>query len=270
VGQDIPDLELGVSVVPIFGRHPLALAMQARTVQAAVGGRLTLGIGPSHQFVVEALLGDSYAKPFTRTKEYLAALLPLLAGEAADVAGDEITARGRLDIDAPSAPPVLVAGLRPRMLRLAGTEASGTTLWMVGPNTIATDIAPILRQAAAEVGRPEPRILAGVTAVVTDDPESARERSTQEQGVYGSLPAYQHMMRAEGVDGPADLVIAGDEAAVTEGLRRYADAGATDLRVTIIAATGDERTRTRAVLRQMARPAEKTIRAKPAKGDGQP
>jgi len=108
VGQEVAGLELGVSIVPIYGRHPLALAMQARTVQAAVDGRLTLGIGPSHQFVVEFLYGESYAKPYTRTREYLQALLPLLAGEPADVVGEEITARGTLDIDAPSAPPVLV------------------------------------------------------------------------------------------------------------------------------------------------------------------
>jgi len=251
VGQDVVDLELGVSIVPIYGRHPLALAMQARTVQAAVGGRLTLGIGPSHQFVVEALYGESYAKPYTRTKEYLAALLPLLAGDAADIAGDEVTARGRLEIDAPSAPPVLVAGLGPKMLRLAGRQAAGTTLWMVGPNTIAERIAPTITSAAADAGRPAPRILAGVTAVVTDDPDAARERSATEQGIYGSLPAYQHMMEAEGVRGPADLVIAGSEDRVADELRRYAAAGATDVRVTILAGDDLERDRTRALLRDL-------------------
>lgn len=249
VGQEVPDLELGVSVVPIYGRHPLALAMQARTVHAAVGGRLTLGIGPSHQVVVEALYGESYAKPYTRTKEYLQALLPLLAGDAADVAGQEITARGKLDIDAPGAPAVLVAGLGPKMLRLAGTEAAGTTLWMVGPDTIAKHIVPTITGAAAEAGRSAPRILAGVTACVTDDPDAVRARSTAEQGLYGSLPSYRHMLQAEGVDGPADLVIAGDEALVAQGLRRYAQAGATDVRVTILAVDDEEHERTRQVLR---------------------
>lgn len=251
VGQDVPDLELGVSIVPIYGRHPLALAMQARTVQAAVGGRLTLGIGPSHQFVVEALYGESYAKPYTRTKEYLAALQPLLAGDAADVDGDEVTARGRLEIDAPSAPPVLIAGLGPKMLRLAGSQAAGTTLWMVGPATIADRIVPTITRAAAEAGRPAPRVLAGITAVVTDDPDAARERSATEQGIYGSLPAYQHMLEAEGAAGPADLVIAGSEEQVAQGLHRYADAGATDARVTILAADDRERDRTRALLRDL-------------------
>lgn len=251
VGQDVPRLELGVSIVPIYGRHPLALATQARTVQAAVDGRLTLGIGPSHQFVVEALYGESYARPYTRTAEFLRALVPLLAGEAVDLAGEELTARGRLEIDAPAPPPVLVAALGPKMLRLAGREAAGTTLWMVGPRTIAERIVPAITAAAAEAGRPAPRVLAGVTAVVTDDPDAARARSAVEQGIYGSLPAYQHVLAAEGVAGPPDLVVAGSEAQVAAGLRRYADAGATDLRVTILTADDDERARTRAVLRTL-------------------
>ena len=253
VGQEIPDLELGVSVVPVYGRHPLVLAMQARTVQAAVDGRLTLGIGPSHQFTVEAFFGGSYAKPYTRTKEYLSALLPLLAGEPVDLVGEEVTACGQIDSNAPSAPPVLIAGLRPRMLRLAGTVAAGTTLWMVGPHTIASHVTPVIRRAAESAGRPEPRILAGVTAVVTDDPADAHQRAATQQALYGLMPAYRHMLDAEGVAGPADLVIAGNEAIVADGLQRYADAGVTDLRVSVLAANDDERDRTRAVLRTLAR-----------------
>lgn len=253
VGREVPDLELGASIVPIYGRHPIALAMQARTVQAAVGGRLTLGIGPSHRFVIEALYGEPYDRPYTRTREFLAALRPLLAGEAVDLVGEELTARGSLEIDAPSPPPVLVAGLAPKMVHLAGSESEGTTLWMVGPTTIANRIAPGLRAAAAEAGRPEPRILAGVTIVVTDDPAAARERAAVEQAVYGNLPAYQQVLAAEGLDGPEDLVIAGSEEEVAAGLGRYAEAGATDVRVTILAGDATERERSRALLRELAR-----------------
>lgn len=138
------------------------------------------------------------------------------------------------------------------MLRLAGTEAAGTTLWMVGPNTIADHITPTITEAATEAGRPAPRILDGVTAVVTDDPDAARAHVASEQAIYGSLLAYQHMMEAEGVDGPADLVIAGTEAQVADGLRRYAEAGATDLRVSILTADDHELNRTRALLKDLA------------------
>jgi alkanesulfonate monooxygenase SsuD/methylene tetrahydromethanopterin reductase-like flavin-dependent oxidoreductase (luciferase family) len=122
---------------------------------------------------------------------------------------------------------------------------------MVGPNTIADRITPTLTQAAADAGRPPPRILAGITAVVTDDPDAARQRAAVEQAVYATLPAYQHMLETEGVDGPADLVIAGRENVVADGLRRYADAGATDVRVTILAGDDTERERTRALLRDL-------------------
>lgn len=251
IGQDVPDLELGVSVVPVYGRHPLALAMQARTTHALVDGRLTLGIGASHQMVVELLYGASYARPYTHMREYVEALAPLLAGEPADVDGQEVTARGGIDIDAPGAPGLLIAGLGPKMLHLAGGHAEGTTLWMVGPRTIAERIVPAVTAGAAETGRDAPRILAGVTAVVTDDPAAARARSSEQQGVYGSLPAYQRVLAAEGLEDPADLVIAGDQDAVTEGLAAYAAAGATDVRVTILAGDPDERDRTRALLGQL-------------------
>jgi F420-dependent oxidoreductase-like protein len=251
VGPEFPGLDLGVSVVPIYGRHPLALAMQALTVQEAVGGRLILGIGPSHQITVEGLYGQSYAKPYTRTEEYLRALLPLLAGEAADVSGEEITARGSVAVDAPAPPPVLVAALGPKMLRLAGTESAGTSLWMVGPRTIADHIVPTITQAAADAGRPSPRILAGITVCVTDNPDAARDRAAAEQAMYGTLPAYQRVLQAEGVEGPGGLVITGDEETVAAGINRYGEAGATDLRVTIVAAGDEELERTRAVLRSL-------------------
>lgn len=252
IGREVDGIELGVSIVPIYGRHPLAMAMQARTANALVDGRLTLGIGASHQMVVELFYGESYARPYTRMREYVAALVPLLAGEPTDVDSEEITARGTVQIDAPGPPALLLAGLGPKMLGLAGREADGATLWMVGPATVADHVVPKVTAAAAEAGRPAPRILAGVTAVVTDDPDAARERSAAQQGVYGSLPAYQRMLEAEGKDGPADLVIAGDEDAVAAGLAAYGDAGATDLRVTILEGDAAERDRTRALLRRLA------------------
>src|SRR5215471_6867216 len=140
VGAETPAIELGTSIVPLYGRHPYALAAQALTAQAASGGRLVLGIGPSHQVVVENLFGESYARPFTRTAETLAALRSLLRGDAVDVAGQELRARGKLAIEAAPCP-ILVAALGPRMLELAGREADGTILWMVGPKTVGAHVA---------------------------------------------------------------------------------------------------------------------------------
>jgi 5,10-methylenetetrahydromethanopterin reductase len=63
IGHDVPGIELGTSVVPTYPRHPMMLASQALTVQSAVNGRLALGIGLSHQIVIEQMFGYSYDKP---------------------------------------------------------------------------------------------------------------------------------------------------------------------------------------------------------------
>ena len=155
IGNDAPGIELGTSVVPLYGRHPFVLASQALATQDAVGGRLVLGIGPSHRRYAEHMLGGSYERPFTRTREELHALEQLMAGEVVDSEGAEVTVRGQLAIDAP-APPILVAALAPRMLALAGRHAAGTALWMVGPKTLAEHITPRIQTAAAAPPPPPP------------------------------------------------------------------------------------------------------------------
>jgi F420-dependent oxidoreductase-like protein len=253
IGADVPQLaELGTSVVPLYGRHPLALAAQARTAQSALDGRFVLGIGPSHQMVVEGFFGESYARPFTRTAEYLDALVPLLEGGSASVAGTEVTANGWLTIEAQPVP-VLLAALGTRMLDLAGRVAAGTTVGQCGPRTIATHIAPRIREAAAAADRPPPRVMALVTVCVTDDLAAARANAAEQGETYARLPAYRAMLDREGVDGPADLLVAGSIGAVVEGLRAYVDAGVTDLRLGISAPTDADAAATREALADLLR-----------------
>jgi len=252
IGADVPDIELGTSIVPLYGRHPLVLAQQALTVQQATGGRLVLGIGPSHQPMVEGMLGASYARPFTRTKEELAALKALFRGEPVSMEGIEVTVRARLAIDAP-APPILIAALGPKMLDLAGREADGTALWMTGPRTIAAHIAPTIREAASAAGRPAPRILAGIPVCVTDDEGRARAHAAKALAMYGMMPAYRAMLDREGVEGPGNLLVAGSADAVREGLAAFGAAGATDLRVGALAPSEDEAERTRELLAAFAK-----------------
>ena len=91
VGAQVPGIELGTGVVPVHARHPMMLAQQALTVQALTGDRLLLGIGLSHQVVVESMWGMSYAKPGSYMREYLASLMPLLRGEAVHSSGEQVT-----------------------------------------------------------------------------------------------------------------------------------------------------------------------------------
>jgi F420-dependent oxidoreductase-like protein len=231
--------ELGTSVVPLYGRHPLALAAQARTAQAALGGRFTLGVGPSHALFVEGVLGERYDRPYAHTEAYLAALAPLLAG------GEPLA------IDAPPCP-LLLAALGPRMLALAGRVAAGTTVGQCGPRTLAGHVVPRITQAAAAAGRPAPRVMALVTVCVTADPAAAREEARRQGALYARLPAYRAVLDREGVDGPADLLVAGSLDDVAEGLSAYVAAGATDLRVGLAAPTPDDEAATRDGLAQLA------------------
>ena len=247
IAADAPGLELGTSIVPVFGRHPITLAAQALTAQAAIGGRLVLGIGASHQVVVEGMFGERYAHAFTRTAETLLALKTLLAGETVSLDGREVVAHGRLAIDAPPCP-LLVAALGEKMLELAGREADGVTLWMVGPRTIAEYVAPRVRDAAARAGRDAPRILAGVPVCVTDAPDRARAFAAEQLRVYGMLPAYRATLTREGLDGPEGLLAVGNEDVVRERLLAFEAAGATDLRVNTLCQTAQDTDRTRALL----------------------
>lgn len=250
VGREVPQLELGTAVVPTYPRHPMALAIQALTVQAATGGRLVLGIGPSHKLLVEGMLGYSFDRPYSHTREYNTALRKLLRGEATDFAGDQLTARGKVDVVAPP-PPVLIAGLGPRMLALAGSEADGTVTWMCGIKTVTQHIVPRVRAAADAAERPAPRIVVGLPVCVTDDPKRARTLAAAKLALYGGLPSYRAMLDREGVAGPEEIAVIGDEAEVRESLQELAASGATDLRATELCPTSDDAERTRALLREL-------------------
>ena len=228
-GREVPGIGFGTAVVPIYPRHPVMLAGQALTVQSTTDGRLTLGIGLSHQVVVENVFGQSFEKPARHMKEYLSILVPLLRGEQVTFAGQTLSAStfGPLQIDAP-APPVLVAALGTAMLTLAGRMASGTVTYLTGPATVESHIIPTIRAAAAEAGRPEPMVVVALPVCVTRDVDAARDKASESWALYGQLPSYRAMLDREGVAGPSDVAMVGSEAEVRERVRRLADIGATE------------------------------------------
>jgi F420-dependent oxidoreductase-like protein len=234
IGRETARIEIGTAVVPSFPRHPAALAQQALTAAAACRGRFTLGVGLSHPVVIEGVLGLSYARRARHMHEYLEVLGPLLRGEAVRFAGEEYQVDVKLDVPDAQPVPVLLAALGDRMLRIAGRGAAGTILWMTGPRTIESHIAPKLRAAAREAGRPAPRIVAGLQIAVTADPASAIERLARRTAVYRELPSYRAMLEKEGVDHPVDLALVGDEKAIDAGLARLRDAGVTDFEAVIV------------------------------------
>jgi len=228
VGRETSRIELGTAVVPTYPRHPSAIAQQTMTTQAACKGRFTLGIGLSHKLVIEDMLGMSYEKPARHMREYLSVLGPLLRCEPVKFEGEEYRVTLGIDVPGASETPVLIAALGDMMLKIAGSMTAGTILWMTGAETIEGHIAPKLKAAASEAGRPDPRIVAGFPIVVTDNEAGAREAIGQGLAMYGSLPSYRAMLDKEGAAGPADIAIVGNEAAVGDALKRLEDVGVTD------------------------------------------
>jgi F420-dependent oxidoreductase-like protein len=246
-GREVPGIDLGTAVVPIYGRHPVNLAMQAMTAQVASGGRFQLGIGLSHQMVVEGMLGLSYEKPAQHMREYLETLVPLLRDGKVDRQGETVSARAPLMVEDASPPPVLVAALGPTMLRITGELADGTITWMTGARTLTDYIVPTINAAAGD--RPV-RVIAALRTVVTNDADEARERTGEDIAFYGALPAYRAMLDREGAADPKDVSIVGDEEHVAAAVRRLADGGVTDF-VAVLAGTPEEQARTRKLLPQL-------------------
>jgi F420-dependent oxidoreductase-like protein len=225
-------IELGTSVLQTYACHPLLQAHRAANIAAALGdaGRLTLGVGPSHQMVVENMLGESYATPGRQTEEYVQVLAALLRGEQVGFTGEEFRVNaGPIALPEGAAVPVLVGALGPRLLRVAGQYAAGTITWMANAKAVESHVSPLIRKAAADAGRPSPRIVVGLPVAVHDDLEEARSAGTQQFGFYGSLPNYQRILAHGAVDDPAAAAIVGDEASVTAQLAALLDAGATDI-----------------------------------------
>ena len=249
-GSGVPGIEIGTAVVPTYPRHAAVLAQQALTADLALDGQLTLGIGLSHQIVIEDMYGYSFAAPAVHMAEYLSILLPLLVGETASFTGKTMRAGIGLSTPRSRQIPVLLAALGPQMLKLAGQRTDGTILWMTGPATVRDYIVPTINAAAESVGRPAPRVVCILPVCVTDDPEAARARAAKVFEIYGMLPSYRAMLDREGAAGPADVAIVGDEDAVAAQITQLADYGVTDF-VAGEFASGTEQTRTRALLKSL-------------------
>jgi F420-dependent oxidoreductase-like protein len=230
-------IELGTAVVPLQVQHPIALARQALSAHAITGGRLALGVGPSHHWIVRDMLGLSYEKPAGYTRDYLEVLRAALSGPGpVDVENSTFTVHNPVDL-APVAPlPVLVAALGPVMLALAGECADGTVLWMADERAIAEHVLPRISKAASDAGRPAPRIVAGIPVCLCrpSEVDSAQERANRILGEAEISPNYQRLLEYGDARDVGDLCAAGDEAAIAARLRQFADAGVTDLSVRLL------------------------------------
>lgn len=252
-GLSTDRIELGTFVVPTFPRHPHAMAQQASSTNDAAGGRFCLGIGLSHQVVIEMMFGLSFASPAKHMEEYLAVLLPLLREGKVSFSGDVYRVNANLEANgAPNPPSVVVAALGPKMLQLTGASADGTATWTTGVKTLGDHIVPTITRAAEAAGRPAPRIIAGLPVCVTDDADAARELAAKTFAVYGTLPSYRAMLDREGAATPGDIALVGDEEAVAKQVDALADAGVTDFGASLYGSP-EEVGRGRALLQELSR-----------------
>lgn len=227
VGQTAKNIELGTAIVPTFPRHPMTLAGQSLTATDAIGERLILGIGLSHEPMM-AQLGIGFDKPIRHLREYLSVLVPLLREGAVDFNGESLSCSGKLFQKPRQQIPVLVAALGPQALAVTGKWADGTTLAWVGPKTIREHIVPRLNEAAATNQRSAPRVVATLPVCVTKDANTVRQSIAKGLSLYGRLPSYKAMFEREGADGPADVALVGSRAEVADRIAELADAGVTD------------------------------------------
>lgn len=243
-GRETSSIEMGTAVVPTYPRHPVVMAQQALTAQSSSDGRFTLGIGLSHETMIDGAMGIAFERPVRHLREYLEVLMPLLAGEPANVDGELYRVRARVAAPTEQRVGVVVAALGSQTLKVTGELADGTILSWVGPKTIDAHIAPTITRAADAAGRPTPRIIAGLPISITSDPDGARAAFGPSVAGYGALPSYRAMFDREGVGDPAEVAIFGDEDVLGAELSRLADAGATDFAAQVVSTEPGSATRT--------------------------
>jgi F420-dependent oxidoreductase-like protein len=241
VGRAVPGVTVGTSVVPIFGRHPILVASQAQTTQAATGGRFTLGLGLGAKSFVEPVFGIPHERPITRLREFLTAIRSVLVTGAVEFTGETLTAATPIPAHVPGGEnvPILVAAMGSQALRVTGELADGTLPFLAGPKALAEHIVPAVTSAAERAGRPAPRVVAAVPVVVTADVEAARAAAARQTAFYDGIPSYQRVIELSGVRNAAELVVIGDEESVAAEIRRYFDAGATEVVLTQTGLTTD-------------------------------
>jgi F420-dependent oxidoreductase-like protein len=237
MGSATARIELGTAVVPVQTRHPVAMAQQALATQAVCEGRFTLGLGPSHHWIVTGMLGLPYERPAGLVRSYVEVLNVALAGPGpVDVENDDYRVHNPLDVTDIGPTPVLLAALAPMMLRIAGELASGTILWMADERAVAEHVLPRIGAAASTAGRTEPRIVAGVPVALCRDAEvdAARDWANRALGHAEYSPNYQRLLERGDATDVGDLLAAGDETAVVGRLCRFRDAGVTDLAARVL------------------------------------
>lgn len=254
-GQATTRIKLGTGVLPCFPRHPVSLAIEAATLDELIGGRLILGIGPSHKITMENWYDIPMEKPFTQMKEYVEILRQTFTQGSAQFSGEFYkTSYAFMGYSARADLPIMVSALAPNMLRWAGEKTEGTILWSCLPSYIRSTVTPLINEGAKAAGRApgDVEILAAVPTALTTNVEAAHEvfrkgfmtymmlpfyrRAIAEAGYEAELEAFDKAMAAGDQPGTlaamsdrmvGEFAAIGDAAAIRDKIAEYRDAGAT-------------------------------------------
>lgn len=233
-------IKLGTGVQPCFPRHPLAMAIEAATLDELSGGRLILGIGPSHQLTMESFYGIKMERPLVRMREYVEILRSVFTTGAVNFDGEFYHAqftfmgyKARPDI------PIYIAAMAPGMLKLCGEKCDGDVLWACLPSFIRESVAPRIHATASAAGRDPSsvNIIAAIPTALTTNREAALDIFRREFFVYMTLPFYRRSIAGAGYEGELkafdEAQAAGDFAGQTAAI--------SDRMLDEFAAVGDEK-----------------------------
>lgn len=178
-----PSLRLGTAIVPAFTRGPALVAQSAAALADAAPGRFVLGIGTSSDVIVERWNGIPFEEPYKRARDLVRFLRLALTGEKVDASFDTFQVRGfKLGRPPAVVPPLLVAALRPGMLRMAGREADGAVINWLG----AGDVPRVV----SEVG-PGKEIVARIFVYPSEDVDTVRAVARRMVAAYLNVPVYR-------------------------------------------------------------------------------
>jgi alkanesulfonate monooxygenase SsuD/methylene tetrahydromethanopterin reductase-like flavin-dependent oxidoreductase (luciferase family) len=257
-------VRLGTGVMPIYSRTPVATAQSFVTLDEFSGGRAVIGLGVAHRPTVEHWYGQTIDKPLREMREYAGIVRAILRGEDPPQGEKFHSAFRFMGCEPRPDIPLYLAGLSPKMLRLAGEVGDGVVLWLCNPDYVRDVVVPAVSEGRERAGKPLDGfdIVAAVPAAITGEPAEARGRLRQELVPYFSLPFYRAMLERSGFgediagfdrgmqDGGPDVAIesisdeflatlaaVGSKEEATATVRRYADSGVTSPAIGGIART---------------------------------
>ena len=241
---------MGTSILPIWAKHPIALAAQAQALSLLSQGRFRLGVGTSAWRLIDRIYGAAFNPPLGHLREYVHILKSLLQEGSVDYQGKYFIARTAMLLSPhPPRVPVMVSALRVRSFQMAGAEADGVISW-VCPHPYLRDVAlPALRHAASKANREAPPLIVHAPVCVHENIEEAREGFREELGYYPKTRLYAKMLADAGFPGAQEtgwtdemsdaLLVSGDEAQVARKLLDLFSWGASELIVTVVPAGPD-------------------------------